>query len=205
MQFFVPPSFSNKSLLFVCLFVQVRVAIKTVHIKVLSHTTNPKNQHFSTTTLKFLLAKCCVTISIVCSHPTSPRHLAPTQLDRATETGNQHFRQWKQWSKTRNNGVKLIVKHFNTSVTKHFYPIKITTTWNTLPNKVVTSITVNSFKNSLDKHWAENLPNVRVNWQQSLMPCTIQVCTNSRRPAFSQKWTQRCVLRLLLTTTTTTT
>ena len=30
------------------------------------------------------------------------------------------------------------------------------------------------------------------------MPCTIQVCTNSRRPAFCWKWTQRSVLRLLL-------
>ena len=29
------------------------------------------------------------------------------------------------------------------------------------------------------------------------MPYTIQVCTNSRRPAFCWKWTQRCVLLLL--------
>ena len=64
----------------------------------------------------------------------------------------------------RNNGAKLIVKHFNTSVAQHFSPIKTKTTWNALPNEVVTSRTVNSFKNSLDKHWAENSPNVRVNW-----------------------------------------
>ena len=30
------------------------------------------------------------------------------------------------------------------------------------------------------------------------MPCTIQVCTNSHRPAFCWKWTQRSVLWLLL-------
>ena len=66
--------------------------------------------------------------------------------------------------RTTNNGAKLIVKHFNTSVAEHFYPIKITTTWNALPNEVVTSRTVNFFKNSLDKHCAENPPNVRVNW-----------------------------------------
>ena len=48
------------------------------------------------------------------------------------------------------NGSKLTVKHFNTSVAQHFYPIKITTTWNGLPNEVVTSRTVNSFKNSLE-------------------------------------------------------
>ena len=66
--------------------------------------------------------------------------------------------------RTRNNGAKLIVKHFNTSVAQHFYPIKIATTLNALPSEVVSSRTVNSFKNSLDKHWAENSPNVRVNW-----------------------------------------
>ena len=53
-----------------------------------------------------------------------------------------------------------LVKHFNTSVAQPFYPIKITTIWNALPNEVVTRRTVNSFKNSMDKHWAENLPNV---------------------------------------------
>ena len=36
--------------------------------------------------------------------------------------------------RTRNNGAELIVKHFNTSVALHFYQIKITTTWNALPN-----------------------------------------------------------------------
>ena len=51
--------------------------------------------------------------------------------------------------RTRNNGAKLIVKHFNTSVAQHFYPIKITTTWNALPNEVVTSRIVNSFNNNL--------------------------------------------------------
>ena len=62
--------------------------------------------------------------------------------------------------RTRNNGAKLFVKHFKTSVAQHFYPIKITTTWNALPSEVVSSRTVNTFKNSLDKQWAENTPNV---------------------------------------------
>ena len=71
--------------------------IKTVHIQVVSHTTNPKNQHFATTTLKFGLVKCSVTISNVCSHPTCPRHLAPTQEEMATETGNQHLQHVMLW------------------------------------------------------------------------------------------------------------
>ena len=66
--------------------------------------------------------------------------------------------------RTRNNGAKHVVKHFNTSVAQHFYPIKIVTTWNALPSEVVRTTTVNSFKNHLDKHWAENPPDVRVNW-----------------------------------------
>ena len=100
--------------------------------------------------------------------------------------------------RTRNNGAKLIVKHYNTSVAQHFLSINITTTWNFLPNEVVTSRTVNSLKNSLDEHSAENPTNVRVNWLQSSMPFTIQVCTNSRSPALCWKWSQRCVLLLLL-------
>ena len=66
--------------------------------------------------------------------------------------------------RTRNNGAKLIVKHFITSVAQHFYPIKITITWNALQSEVVSSRTVNSYKNSLDNHWVENPQNVRVNW-----------------------------------------
>ena len=66
--------------------------------------------------------------------------------------------------RTRNNGAQLIVKHFNTSVAQHFYPIKITTTSNALPSEVVSSRTVNRFKNSFYKHWAENPLNVPVNW-----------------------------------------
>ena len=66
--------------------------------------------------------------------------------------------------RTRNNGTKLIVKHFNISVAQHFYKIKITSAWNDLPSEVVSSRTVNCFKNSLNKPRAENSANVRVNW-----------------------------------------
>ena len=38
--------------------------------------------------------------------------------------------------RTRNNGAKLTVKHFNISVCQHSYLIKITTTWNALPCEV---------------------------------------------------------------------
>ena len=53
------------------------------------------------------------------------------------------------WHVLQSNGAKLIVKHFNTSVAQHFYPIKIATIWNPLLNEVVSSRTVNCFKSSL--------------------------------------------------------
>ena len=66
--------------------------------------------------------------------------------------------------RTRNNGKKIIVKRFNTSVAQHFFPINITTTWNDLPHDVVNSATVNTFNNHLDAHWEDNPPEVLVNW-----------------------------------------
>ena len=63
--------------------------------------------------------------------------------------------------RTRNNGEKLILKRFNTSIAQHFCPIKITTSWNALPSDIVSSRTVNTFKNRLDHHWELNQPSVR--------------------------------------------
>ena len=98
--------------------------------------------------------------------------------------------------RTRNNGAKLIVKYFNTSVAQHLYKIKITT-WNALPNEVVSS-----------KQWtlsrtvwttlgrkSSSYPSELV---AIMMPCIIQGLTNSRRPAFCWKWTQRSVLLQIL-------
>ena len=59
----------------------------------MSHTTNPKKQHFATTTLKFGFEKFSVIISYVYSHPSGTRHLALSQQDRAAESGNQQLRE----------------------------------------------------------------------------------------------------------------
>ena len=77
-------------------------------------------------------------------------------LNRFTTASERGLFNYDLNDRTRNNGAKLIVKQFNTSVAEHIYPIKITTTWNALPSEVVSSKTVNSFKNSLDKHCTEN-------------------------------------------------
>ena len=67
-------------------------------------------------------------------------------------------RDFNDW--TSNNGVILIAKCFHTWIGQHLYPI-ITTTWNALPSDIVSSRTVNMFKNPLDQHWELNPPNVR--------------------------------------------
>ena len=66
--------------------------------------------------------------------------------------------------RTRNNGKKIIMKRFNTSVLQHFFPINITATWNALPYDVVNSWTLNTFNNSLDAHWKDIPPDVLANW-----------------------------------------
>ena len=45
-----------------------------------------------------------------------------------------------------------------------FFSINITTACNALIYEIVNSRTVNTFKNLLDAHWEDNLPDVQVNW-----------------------------------------
>ena len=67
-----------------------------------------------------------------------------------------------QDERSRNNGQKLQVKRFNTTAAKHFFPIKITPTWNKLPKEIVTVKTKNSFKNTLDKYWEMHPPKLYI-------------------------------------------
>ena len=85
-------------------------------------------------------------------------------LNRFTTASARGLFDYDLNDRTRNNGEKLIVKHFNTSAAQYFYSMKITTTWNALSNEVVSTRTVNSFNNSMDKHLAENSTNAQVNW-----------------------------------------
>ena len=62
-------------------------------------------------------------------------------LNRFTAASVRRLFDYDLNDRTGNNGAKLIGKHFNTSVAQHFYPIKISTTWNALPNEVVSSRT----------------------------------------------------------------
>ncbi|KAF2346132.1 hypothetical protein FHG87_023113 [Trinorchestia longiramus] len=58
--------------------------------------------------------------------------------------------------RTRNSGHKLVRKTYTTSQTLKFLPVKITRTWNQLPENIVTAGTENTFKNCLDKFLERN-------------------------------------------------
>ena len=53
---------------------------------------------------------------------------------------------------TRQHGLKLVNKRFNTSIAQNYFTFKITQIWNRLPTHVVDSRSVNMFKNRLDAH-----------------------------------------------------
>ncbi|KAF2359726.1 hypothetical protein FHG87_009513 [Trinorchestia longiramus] len=56
---------------------------------------------------------------------------------------------------TRNNGQKLI-RNFKRSKALNFFTVKITGTWNQLPENTISAGTVNTLKNILNKYWIRN-------------------------------------------------
>ena len=52
--------------------------------------------------------------------------------------------------------MKLSKTRCNKSVRQHFFSNRVVSTWNTLPELVVTAPTMNTFKNRLDKSWKEH-------------------------------------------------
>ena len=62
---------------------------------------------------------------------------------------------------TRNNGFKLLGKRFRTDKAKNFFSNKIVRVWNLLPNSIVSSESINQFKNRLDKYFInDNLSSI---------------------------------------------
>ncbi|KAF2351811.1 hypothetical protein FHG87_017432 [Trinorchestia longiramus] len=60
------------------------------------------------------------------------------------------------YMRTRNNGQKLILRSFKAFQAKNFFPVKIASSWNQLPENIVSAGTVNTFKNHVDKYWITN-------------------------------------------------
>ena len=58
-------------------------------------------------------------------------------------------------TRTRGHTKKLAVRRCQYDVRKHSFSIRITNTWNSLSDEITSAPTVNTFKNRLDRFWAE--------------------------------------------------
>jgi ribonuclease P/MRP protein subunit RPP40 len=69
-------------------------------------------------------------------------------------------------SRTRGNVFKLAHEYIKHDVRKYSFCVRVINTWNSLPDYVVTSLSVNSFKNNLDKHWMHE--DLYYNWEANV-------------------------------------
>jgi len=58
-------------------------------------------------------------------------------------------------TKTRGRNKKLVVRRCRYDVRKYSFSNRITNIWNSLPDEIISTPTVNTFKNRLDRFWAE--------------------------------------------------
>ena len=70
-----------------------------------------------------------------------------------TATTNTLFKLNK--SNTRGHPFKISKDSVNANVFRTFFTNRVINNWNSLPEDVVLSGTINAFKNALDKHWAQ--------------------------------------------------
>ena len=57
----------------------------------------------------------------------------------------------------RGHGLKLKVKRSNTNLSLNLFTNRMTKTRNSLPSDIISSETLNAFKNSIDKHFKSNI------------------------------------------------
>ena len=55
----------------------------------------------------------------------------------------------------RGNSKKLFKERCNKDIRKFNFTNRVVDTWNSLPNQVVNSPSINAFKSNLDKHWKD--------------------------------------------------
>ena len=60
-------------------------------------------------------------------------------------------------SRTRGNSFKLKVDRCKYDIRKYSFCNRVVNVWNSLPDHIVSSVSVNIFKNNLDKHWKRDL------------------------------------------------
>jgi hypothetical protein len=61
---------------------------------------------------------------------------------------------------------KMQQSHVHYDLRKHFFTNKVISIWNSLPNNIVTSASITSFKNRLGKFWANQ--EVKFDWEANI-------------------------------------
>ena len=59
-------------------------------------------------------------------------------------------------SRTRGNSQKLKKQRFNTTIRKQFFGLRVADYWNGLPEDIITSASLNIFKNKIDKLYGDS-------------------------------------------------
>ena len=70
-------------------------------------------------------------------------------------------------SRTRGNCMKLALVRSKLDIRKYSFCPRVANAWNSLPDSVIVTPTINSFKNNLDKFWYSQ--EVYYNWKSELM------------------------------------
>lgn len=69
-------------------------------------------------------------------------------------------------SNTRGNSLKLSHVISSLDVRKYSFCLRVVKAWNSLPESVVTTATINSFKGALDNYWSKQ--DIYYNWKSEL-------------------------------------
>lgn len=74
-------------------------------------------------------------------------------LHDSYDTQRPHFEHPSEQHSLRGHSLKLYKKSFRLNVRGHFFSNRVVTTWNSLPDNIVSAPSLNSFKSRLDSHW----------------------------------------------------
>jgi len=72
----------------------------------------------------------------------------------------------REVNQTRGNKVKIFQEHVHYNLRKYYFSNRVIQIWNSLPDSVVESNSINSFKHNLDKFWQNE--DVKFNWKANL-------------------------------------
>ena len=77
-------------------------------------------------------------------------------MERVDDLEESHFFEKAEGSSTRGHSKKLRKKHSRTQLRRNSFSNRTTTPWNSLPEAVVSSKTLNTFKGRLEKWWRDD-------------------------------------------------